>query len=165
MQRNKAMKYSTTPALTKEEIAEFERQQEVEKEQQRLAEIEAKKEKERRRQAMLYDANLKASYRTEDELLKKRETELLYFQNQIDKTELNLKRNKEKLHQFQQQAADIELSGRAVTGNLKKRLVATEQEINNNHIELERLKTENKASIEQFDRDLIRLRQLLNSDA
>jgi hypothetical protein len=114
---------------------------------------------------MLYDANLKASYRTEDELLKKRETELLYFQNQIDKTELNLKRNKEKLHQFQQQAADIELSGRAVTGNLKKRLVATEQEINNNHIELERLKTENKASIEQFDRDLIRLRQLLNSDA
>ena len=153
------------PALTKEEIAEFERQQEAEKKQQRLAQIEAEKEKERRRQAILYDANLKASYRTEDELLKKRETELLYFQNQIDKTELNLKRNKEKLHQFQQQAADIELSGRAVTGNLKKRLVATEQEINNNHLELERLKTENKASIEQFDRDLIRLRQLLNTDA
>ena len=151
------------PALTKEEIAEFKRQQKAEKEQQRLAQIEA--EKERRRQAMIYDANLKASYRTEDELLKKRETELLYFQNQIDKTELNLKRNKEKLHQFQQQAADIELSGRAVTGNLKKRLVATEQEINNNHLELERLKTENKASIEQFDRDLIRLRQLLNTDA
>ena len=86
------------PALTKEEIAEFKRQQKAEKEQQRLAQIEA--EKERRRQAMIYDANLKASYRTEDELLKKRETELPYFQNQIDKTELNLKRNKEKLHQF-----------------------------------------------------------------
>ncbi len=85
------------PALT-EEIAEFRHQQKAEKEQQRLAQIEA--EKERRRQAMIYDANLKASYRTEDELLKKRETELPYFQNQIDKTELNLKRNKEKLHQF-----------------------------------------------------------------
>jgi ubiquitin len=110
---------------------------------------------------MLYDANLKASYRTEDELLKKRETELLYFQNQIEKTELNLKRNKDKLHQFQQQAANIELSGRVVTGNLKKRLIATEQEIKNNHTQLERLSTENKASIEQYDQDLVRLRELL----
>ena len=149
------------PAPTKDEIAEYDRQLAAEKEQKRLAEIEAKNEKERRRQAMLYDANLKASYRTEDELLKKRETELLYFQNQIEKTELNLKRNKDKLHQFQQQAANIELSGRVVTGNLKKRLVATEQEIKNNHTQLERLSTENKASIEQYDQDLVRLRELL----
>ena len=153
------------PAPTKEEIVEYNRQQAAEKEQKRQAEIEAKKATERRRQAMLYDANLKASYRTEDELLKKRETELLYFQNQIEKTELTLKRNKDKLHQFQQQAADIELSGRAVTGNLKKRLVATEQEIKNNHSELARLGLENKASIEQYDQDLIRLRELLTRDA
>jgi hypothetical protein len=149
------------PAPTKDEIAEYDRQQMAEKEQKRLAAIEAKNEKERHRQAMLYDANLKASYRTEGELLKKRETELLYFQNQIEKTKLNLKRNKDKLHQFQQKAANIELSGLVVTGNLKKRLVATEQEIKNNYGELERLSTENKASIEQYDQDLNRLRELL----
>lgn len=149
------------PAPTKAQIAEFDRQKEAEKEQKRLAEIEAKKEQERRRQAMLYDANLKASYRTEDELLKKRETELLYFQNQIDKTESNIERNQQKLYEFQKQAAEIELNGRTVAGNLEKRLVATEQEIKNNEIELTRLIEENKVSIQQYDQDLLRLRELL----
>jgi len=152
------------PALTKAEIDEYTRQQTALKEQQRLAEIEAQNERERQRQAVLYDNNLRASYRSEADLLKKRETELLYFQNQIDKTQAYLNRNNDKLREFQQQAADIELSGHAVSGNLKKRLIATEQEINNNQIELKRLTDENEATHQRYDNALIRLKQLLNSE-
>jgi hypothetical protein len=152
------------PALTKAEITEYNRQQAAHKEQQQLAVTEAKKQAERHRQAMLYDNNLRARYRSEEDLLTKRETELLYFQNQIDKTNADLTRNNDKLHQFQQQAANIELNGRSVGGNLKKRLIATEQEINNNKRELTRLTAENKASIIQFDQDLLRLQQLLGTD-
>tara|TARA_R110002111_G_scaffold92907_5_gene144365 strand:- start:20 stop:706 length:687 start_codon:yes stop_codon:yes gene_type:complete len=152
------------PALTEAEIAEYNRQQALQKEQQRQAEVQAQKDKERHRQAMLYDNNLRASYRSEDDLIKKRETELLYFQNQIDKTQAYLKRNNDKLREFQQQAADIELSGRDVSGNLKKRLIATEQEIHNNRTELKRLTVENKATIKRYDDALIRLKQLLGTD-
>jgi hypothetical protein len=152
------------PALTKAEITEYNRQQAAHKEQQQLAVTEAKKQAERNRQARLYDNNLRARYRSEEDLLTKRETELLYFQNQIDKTNADLTRNNDKLHQFQQQAANIELNGRSVGGNLKKRLIATEQEINNNKRELTRLTAENKASIIQFDQDLLRLQQLLGTD-
>ena len=152
------------PALTKSEITEYNRQLAADKEQQQLAVIEAKKQAERHRQAMLYDNNLRASYRSEEDFLKKRETELRYFQNQIGKTQAYLTRNNDKLHQFQQQAANIELNGRNVGGNLKKRLIATEQEINNNKTELTRLTAENKASILQFDQDLLRLKQLLGTD-
>ena len=155
---------AVAPALTKAEITEYNRQQAAHKEQQQLAVTEAKKQAERNRQARLYDNNLRARYRSEEDLLTKRETELLYFQNQIDKTNADLTRNNDKLHQFQQQAANIELNGRSVGGNLKKRLIATEQEINNNKRELTRLTAENKASIIQFDQDLLRLQQLLGTD-
>jgi hypothetical protein len=155
---------AVAPALTKAEITEYNRQQAAHKEQQQLAVTEAKKQAERHRQAMLYDNNLRARYRSEEDLLEKRETELLYFQNQIDKTNADLTRNNDKLHQFQQQAANIELNGRSIDGNLKKRLIATEQEINNNKRELTRLTAENKASIIQFDQDLLRLKQLLGTD-
>jgi hypothetical protein len=149
------------PAPTKEEIAEYDRQHQAEKQQQQLATIAAKKEQEHRRQAMLYDADLKASYRTEDELLKKRETEMLYFQNQIEKTELNIKYNREKLYQFQKQAADIELNGKTINSNLEKRMLSTKQASKNSHAELKRLIEEKKANIKQYDQDLFRLRELL----
>ncbi len=149
------------PALTDEEIVELNRQKAEEKERQRLAEIKAKEEQEQHRQALLYDANLKANFRTEAELLEKRETELRYFQTQIDKTKTALIRNQNKLYQFQKQAADIELSGHTISGNLEKRLSAAEQEIQNNQHELERLQQEHTATEEQYDRDLIRLRELL----
>jgi len=152
------------PALTEAEIDEYNHQQAAQKEQQRLAEIEAKKEKERRRQAILYDNNLRASYRSEEDLLKKRETELLYFQNQTDKTNAYLKKNNDKLHQFQQQAAEVELGGRAVTGNLKKRLVAIKQEIHNNQTELARLTLENEKTLKRYDQDLLRLKELLGDE-
>ncbi len=149
------------PALTDEEIIELNRQKAEEQERQRLADIKAKEEQEQHRQAVLYDANLKANFRTEDELLEKRETELRYFRTQIDKTKTALTRNQNKLYQFQKQAADIELSGQTVSGNLEKRLIAAEQEIQNNEQELERLQKEHTATEEQYDRDLIRLRELL----
>ncbi len=152
------------PALTKAEIAEYNRQQAAQKEQQRQAEIKAQKDQERHRQAVLYDNDLRASYSSEDDLLKKRQTELLYFQNQIEKTQTYLKRNNDKLRDYQQQAADIELSGRTVSGNLKKSLIATKQEINNNQIELERLAIENAATIKRYEQALIRLKQLLGTE-
>lgn len=150
------------PAPTKAEIAELDRQKTAEKERTRLAEIKIIEDKKRLHQAMLYDANLKASYRTEDELFEKRQSDQLYFQNQIDEKEMSLKRNTERLHQFQQQAAKIELSGRVVSDNLQKRLKAVAQEINNNRTDLTHLMAEKEKSIQQYAKDLIRLRVLLD---
>lgn len=153
-----------TPAPTDAEIAEIERQQAAKKEQQRLAEIAAKQEQERQRRANVYDANLLANFRSEAELHEKREIELHYFQNQIKQVEATLKRNQDKLYQFQKQAAQVELNGRAVAGNLKKRLIAAEQEIEINKTELQRLADQNIATQQQYDKDLIRLKELLALD-
>ncbi|MDH5591883.1 MAG: hypothetical protein OEY48_03455, partial [Gammaproteobacteria bacterium] len=79
-----------------------------------------------------------------------------------NKTEF-LSKYKEKLRQLQQQAAEQELSGNAVTTNLSKSLSTTQQEIDNTQAAIERLQTESQELTKQYEVDILRLRQLLSA--
>ena len=151
------------PALTSEQIIEEEKRLAVEKEAERLAEIAEKERKEQQRQEIIYNNNLLASYQSEEDLLRAKATQITYLFSQLSKTEDFVAKNNEKLHQLQQQAAETEISGKSISVNFKKRLDAVEQELENNHAEIKRIKSEIQARDSQFSTDLIRLRQLLSS--
>ncbi|MDH5357895.1 MAG: DUF4124 domain-containing protein [Gammaproteobacteria bacterium] len=151
------------PALTPDQIIEQERQLAEQKEAQHLAEIAEKEQQERKRQQAIHDQNLLASYQSEQDLIDARDSDLSYRQTQIaNKTEF-LSKYKEKLRQLQQQAAEQELSGNAVTTNLSKSLSTTQQEIDNTQAAIERLQTESQELTKQYEVDILRLRQLLSA--
>jgi len=151
------------PALTPEQIIEEEKQIAAQKEAERLAETAEKERKEQLRQETIYNNNLLASYQSEQDLLRAKATQITYLFSQLSKTEDFVTKNNAKLHQLQQQAAETEISGKSISTNFQMRLDAVQQELENNHAEIKRLKSEIKNRDSQFSTDLIRLRELLSS--
>lgn len=151
------------PALTAEQITELEHQLAKQKEANRLAEIATKEELERSKKQYIYDQNLIARYQSEQDLIEARDTDLSYRKTQIEETTKKLSQNKKDLYQLQQQAAERELSGRSLSANLNKHLIATQNSLLNNEADLERLKMEIKQLSVQYEADLVRLKQLLSA--
>ena len=151
------------PALTAEQIVEEDMRIAAEKEAERLAELAEKERKEQLRQETIYNNNLLASYQSEQDLLRAKATEITYLFSQLSKTEDFVTKNNKKLHQLQQQAAEIEISGKSISANFQMRLDAVQQELENEHAEIKRLKSEIKNRDSQFSTDLTRLRELLSS--
>ena len=152
------------PALTAKQISELERQLAGQKETNRLAEIAAKEELDRNKKQYIYDQNLIARYQSEQDLIETRDADLSYHKIQIEETTKKLSQNKNNLYQLQQQAAERELSGRALSANLNKRLTATQNSILNNKSNLKRLKVEVEQLTIQYEADLTRLKLLLASN-
>jgi rRNA-processing protein FCF1 len=152
------------PALTAKQISELEQNLSEQKEANRLAEIAAKEELERNKKQYIYDQNLIARYQSDQDLIKTRDADLKYHKIQIEETTKKLSQNKKNLYQLQQQAAEQELSGKALSANLNKRLTATQNAILNNETDLERLKMEVKQLTIQYEVDLIRLKKLLSAN-
>ena len=65
-----------------------------------------------------------------------------------------------KLHQLQQSAAEQELSGQLVSDPLKQNIESARQDIVDNQLHLEGLQADKLNSSQQYEHDLIRLRQL-----
>ncbi len=151
------------PALTPAQIIEEEKRIAAQQEADRLAKIAEKERREQLRQQTIYNNNLLASYQSEQDLLRAKDTELTYLKSQLTKAEKFLSNNTEKLHQLQQQAAETEIGGKSITTNFKKRLDAIQQEIENNHAEIKRLHSEIQTRDLRFDNDLVHLRKLLSS--
>ena len=149
------------PALTKDEIAEEKRQIMEQKKLDHLAEIKEEKDKKLQKQQSIYDKNLVASYLTENDLIKKRDNSLLYNKTQIEKAKANLAKSTLYTYTLQQQAAEQELAGQELSINLKKRLQANKDDINNNKQNIETLGLEAQQLTEKYASDLARLRYLL----
>lgn len=149
------------PALTDEQIAEEERLITEQKEADHLAEIKAEEEIKQQKQQDTYDNNLLAIYPAEENLIKKRDDVLTYNQTQIEKIKANLEKSKQYSHTLQQQAAEQELAGQELSVNLKKRLQANRDDIQNNENSIERLNMETQQLTEQYSTDLTRLQYLL----
>lgn len=164
------------PALTEQEIIELEleleRQRQLEEEAKRQAILEQEQaaiaekraERERQKQA-INDQNLIASYSSEQELLKARDESLNHRQVQLKEIAAKQVQLKQQLLTIQKQAADQELRGAQITPNLKNRLSSTQQEINNNVGTIERLNQEITQLTEQFAKDLIRFKELLQAQS
>lgn len=149
------------PALTDEQIAEQERQIQLEKEKKRQAEIAEKLAQEQRAKQAIEDKNLLASYQTEQDLISARDTDIQQRQTLLEKT-LEIKAKLEQdLINYQQQAADQELSGTPISKNSQKRLQATQTRLDNNTNLIEQLNSEIAELTKQYDGELVRLRELL----
>ncbi|MBE9533254.1 MAG: DUF4124 domain-containing protein [Proteobacteria bacterium] len=149
------------PALTEDEIAEEKRQIAEQKEIERLAIIKAEEDAKQQKEQSIYDKNLIASYLTEDDLIKKRDDSLTYNQTQTEKAKANLEKSKLYSHTLQQQAAEQELAGQELSVNLKKRLQANKDDIDNNKQSIETLSLEAQQLTEKYASDLARLHYLL----
>lgn len=150
------------PAPTAEQIIEQERRLAAKEKEERQAAHAAKQLEERQRQQQIYDKNLRASYTSEQDLIKTYQAELDYLATELDKSKQRLSNKKEKLIQLQKQAADTELSGKSISVNMEKRLLASQQEIDNVNAEINRIQLEHQQRKKQFQADLTRLRQLLD---
>ena len=149
------------PALTEDEIEEEKRQIAEQKEIERLAAIKEEEDKKIKKQQDTYDKNLLASYLTEDDLIKKRDDSLTYNQTQTEKAKANLEKSKLYSHTLQQQAAEQELAGQELSVNLKKRLQANKDDVDNNKQSIETLSLEAQQLTEKYASDLARLHYLL----
>jgi len=148
------------PALTPEQISELEYQLKLDQENSRLAKIaEQKAEKQRKKQA-IYDQNLLASYLSEQDLITTRDSEISFRQTLITKNTSKQQQLDQNLFALQQQAADQELSGIGLSKNLKKRLSASQQAIDNNKNTIIQLNEEILVLTEKFESELARFREL-----
>lgn len=152
------------PAPTEAEIAEREIQKKLDLEAREQAELQAKMEAEKRRKQAIYDHNLLSVYQSEEDLMNERNKDLQYREKRIEILKSKRKGLQQRLQQVQQQAADNELSGVGLSANLKSRLKAAQQELDNNQSSMEQLQTEIETLNMQYDLDLQRLRELLGTD-
>ena len=151
------------PAPTEAEIAEREIQKKLDLELQKQAEEDARKQAEKRRKQAIYDHNLLSAYNSEQDLLDKRDKDLQYREKRIEVLNAKRKGLQQRLQQVQQQAADNELSGVGLSDNLKSRLQAAQQELDNNQSNIEQLRTEVETLNMQYELDQQRLLELLGT--
>lgn len=149
------------PAPTEAEIAEREIQKKLELEQQKQADEAARKVAEKKRKQAIYDHNLLSAYQSEQDLLIERDKDLQYREKRVEILKAKRKGLQQRLQQVQQQAADNELSGIGLSENLKSRLQAAQQELDNNQSSIQQLLTEIDTLNMQYELDRQRLRELL----
>lgn len=149
------------PALSEEELLEQATQQKLEAEAKKKAELEAEKVAQANQTQRVYDKTLLTTYRTEQDLIDARDTDIAYRQEQIDIHQKKLPDLKQHLYDVQKQAAERELSGAKITANMQKRLTAAEEEIVIRKQAIADLKQDIEQLTTRYQSDLDRLRFLL----
>ena len=157
------------PALTDEQILALEKQQQRDKEAALQAEITeqqaaiAKQQAEKKQQKQaINDQNLLASYKSEQDFIAVRDKALNHRQTRLTEATAKQSQLEQKLLNLQQQAAEQELSGKGMSTHLSKQLSTTQQKIDNNLIVIEQSNQEMTQFTQQYENDLIRLRELLD---
>lgn len=149
------------PALTEAELAEQAERQKAEQAAQQAAAAEAEQKAELKRQQRQHDQKLLNIYQSEAELLAARDKDLSYRQSKLNVLSQKQPELEQKLAAVQQQAAEKELSGAAITENLQKRLTAAEQELSNTQLMIHELEAEVLLLNKQYEQDRQRLSELL----
>jgi hypothetical protein len=163
------------PALTAEQIIELEREIKRQKQleadtlrqailSQEQAAIEQKQLARQQQQQAINDQNLLASYATEQDLIAARDENINHRQLRLVEITEKQSQLKQKQLNLQQQAADLELSGKEISANLQNRLDATQQEIENNINMSKNLNEEIAHLTEKYAADLTRLHELLKAN-
>lgn len=136
--------------------------QENQQEQEQLKQNQLKEEQRKRleKEQQIVDKNLLDIYPSVQDLLKIRDSYLAYLIKQMEDTTAQQNHLQNKLHQLQQSAAEQELSGQLVSDPLKQNIESARQDIVDNQLHLEGLQADKLNSSQQYEHDLIRLRQL-----
>ncbi|HEC59809.1 hypothetical protein LCGC14_1651960 [marine sediment metagenome] len=106
------------------------------------------------------DQNLLEVYPSVQDLIKARDEQLAAINKQVEDTIAQQKYLKNILHKQQQRAADQELSGQTISDDLNQQIKSTQKDIAENKLRLESLQVDSTISSEQYEHDLIRLREL-----
>ncbi|MCX4190488.1 DUF4124 domain-containing protein [Methylophaga sp. OBS3] len=149
------------PALNEAELAEEAKRQVELEAQQKAAAVEAQQAANLRRQQQIHDQQLLSIYSSETELVADRDQELGVRQARLDALVAKQPKLEQRLVEAQEEAAKRELSGAAISNNLKKRLAAAEQELTINRQMINELSAEISALTEQYESDRQRLNKLL----
>lgn len=149
------------PALNEAELAEQAKRQVELEAQQKAAAVEAQQAANLRRQQQIHDQQLLSIYSSETELVADRDQELGVRQARLDALVAKQPKLEQRLVEAQEEAAKRELSGAAISNNLKKRLAAAEQELTINRQMISELSAEISALTEQYESDRQRLNKLL----
>lgn len=147
-------------ALTEQELLEQAAQQKVEEQARLQAEVQAKQAEEARQAQQAYDKTLLITYRSEADLIRARDSDIAYRQEQIEMHQQKLPDLKQYLYQLQNEAAQRELSGAKITANMQKRLDAAKEEIQVRQQAINDLKAEITQLESKYDHDLKRLKYL-----
>lgn len=147
-------------ALTEQELLEQAAKQKVEEEARIQAEEQAKQAEEARQAQQSYDKTLLITYRSEDDLIRARDSDIAYRQEQINMHQQKLPELKQYLYQIQNEAAQRELSGAKITANMQKRLDAAKEEIEVRHQAIAELQAEIAQLETKYQQDLERLKFL-----
>ncbi|EGL53728.1 MULTISPECIES: hypothetical protein [Methylophaga] len=148
-------------ALTEQELLEQAAKQKVEEEARIQAEEQAKQAEEARQAQQSYDKTLLITYRSEADLIRARDSDIAYRQEQIAMHQQKLPELKQYLYELQNEAAQRELSGAKVTANMQKRLDAAKEEIQVRQQAITELKAEITELQSKYQHDLERLNYLL----
>ncbi|MBL1321830.1 MAG: hypothetical protein COA63_012335, partial [Methylophaga sp.] len=144
-----------------ERVMTLEESSKINAEKARLAKIK-KEEDQRKLKRLINDRSLLDRYPDDRVIIKARDADLAFIQKQIADVKEHQEANRDKLHNLQQNAAEAELAGQAVSSGLEKNLAAARNEITNDQLHIERLQAEYTLTSAQYDVDLARLRELLN---
>ena len=136
-------------AKTPEEIAEAKRLRAIKKQQRKIAEEQARK-----------DNVLLATYSSENDLLKTRDSRLASLEGLIQLTHRRIRSMNYRIKQLTEDAADYERSGRPVPDMLTRQIenIRLQTAENESFIELKR--KEQEAINESFEQDILRFRAL-----
>jgi hypothetical protein len=141
-------------AKTEEEIEREKALQALRAEQQKLlAEQQAR------------DSILLSLYRNEDDLVMARDGKISQLDGQIGLTHKEIRRLKARLSEFQATAAAAERSGKQLSARQKANLDSTQRSIEQSYAIILSKEDEKRATIERYDYDLSRFRQLRQGGA
>lgn len=146
--------------LTRTETIEQHNAEQVIAQKKQLKQEQLEELKRLEKEQKIMDQNLLDSYPSVQNLIKTRDGQLAAINKQIEDTRTQQKHLQEKLHKLQQTAAEQELSGQPISRKLNQRIEATQKENVDNQLHLDALQNDNINSSQQYEHDLIRLRQL-----
>lgn len=136
-------------APTPEEIKKEEARQALRVEQQKLLEEQRKN-----------DELLLNLYRNEDDLVMARNGKITQLDGQIGLEHAQIRRLKDRLSEFQAVAAAAERTGKQLTPQQKANLDSTQRSIENRYANIIAKEDEKSATIERYEADLARFREL-----
>jgi len=142
------------PAKTQEQLAE----------EQRIAEL-AEQEEIKRKERALRDRILLDTFTNEEEMIVTRDGKLEAVEANIRVTNGRIEKLKQQLARLNQQAANMERSGRPVPEAIANRITESHSQIENNLRYIEKRKLEQQAIRENFELDIKRFRELKQAAA
>lgn len=148
--------------LTQSETIEQHNAEQVIAQEKQLQQEKLEQQQRLQQEQRTFDQNLLEVYPSVQDLIKTRDEQLADINKQIFNSLAQQSVIQKNLLQLQQSAAEQELSGQSVSSELNQRIETTQQEVVDNQLHLNSLRSDNIKSSQQYENELIRLRQLRN---